>query len=170
MNSNGIADLEYTINCLSEKISSSGDFKNYFWKECFNRLFSLGGFNELAKKVSELKRNSDGEFSMPEQKYPKFLGDGKPEEVLYNYEFGKDDALLNYIENNWENISKNFPNDKQCLDYFKEKYKLNTFEWGRFLNKRVGNISVANLLSSKNVIFFSFKYMIHEKNCGSRQF
>ena len=107
---------------------------------------------------------------MPEQKYPKFLGDGKPEEVLYNYEFGKDDALLNYIENNWENISKNFPNDKQCLDYFKEKYKLNTFEWGRFLNKRVGNISVANLLSSKNVIFFSFKYMIHEKNCGSRQF
>ena len=101
-------DLEDTINYLSTLIGKFPDSKEKFWKDFCNRLFSLGGLDELARKVSELKRNSNGEFLMPEYKYPNFLGNKNPEEVLYNYKFGKDDALLGYIENNWEDIIKIF--------------------------------------------------------------
>ena len=152
------SNIEDRIYYLIEE--GNNDYKNNFMKRIYEKLFSLGGFNELANFIA----SKSVKILMSQQKYPNFLGNEKPEEVLYGYEFGKDDEHLEYIEKNWEDdIIKKFPTDEQCLDYFKKKYKFNAHEWGKFLNKKVGNICIKSLLSRKNAVFCSIKLQLSDE-------
>ena len=54
-------NLMPTIRYLSEEIKDE-KLKDNFYNECFGRLFSLGGFDLLAKKISELEKTKTMNF------------------------------------------------------------------------------------------------------------